>query len=260
MKPPEGVHWPIGHFKFRSLPPSPRARRVLRYVNGELKNLLQCQEIPNLVTDALGPYGIQTAFIGRYLSHGDQKNSDESSPILIASNTDPQSQEFYFAQSWQLSDLRVRLGNVIARPFLWHEISHIGSQQLIYKKAAEFGMNTGICLPGNARGRTGGIVLSAQKLQSPDELLEICAIISQPVFDRAVALADNLPLNEPQLSIREREIILCIARGMTNIEISKHICLSISSVKHIISEIGKKTDTTRREQLVLCGVHLGLIY
>ena len=167
MKPLQGVHWPIGHFKFRSLPPSPRARRVLRYVNGELKNLLQCQEIPNLVTDALGPYGIQTAFIGRYLSHGDQKNSDESSPILIASNTDPQSQKFYFAQSWQLIDLRIQLGNVIARPFLWHEISHIGSQQLIYKKAAEFGMNTGICLPGNARGRTGGIVLSAQKLQIP---------------------------------------------------------------------------------------------
>lgn len=260
MKPPEAVHWPIGHFAFRSHPPSPRARRVLRYVDGELKNLRQCQEIPNLVTDALGPYGIQTAFIGRYLSHGAQTNCDERSPILIASNTDPQSQEFYFAQSWQLIDLRVQLVDIISRPFFWHEIGHIGSQRLIYEKAAEFGMNTGICLPGHARGRTGGIILSAQTLHSPDELLEICAIISQPVFDRAIALADNLPLNEPLLSIREREIILCIARGMTNFEISKQICLSLSSVKHIISEIGRKTNTTRREQLVLCGVRLGFVY
>ena len=65
--------------------------------------------------------------------------------------------------------------------------------------------------------------------------------------------------NEKSLTPRETEIIIQIANGKTNKEISEVLSLSTSTVKNHISNIFIKLKISNRAQATSFAIHTGLL-
>ena len=65
------------------------------------------------------------------------------------------------------------------------------------------------------------------------------------------------PTTEADLSPREAEIVDLICRGLSNVEVSQHLFLSINSVKTYIRSAYRKMGVERRSQAVLWGLGRG---
>lgn len=64
----------------------------------------------------------------------------------------------------------------------------------------------------------------------------------------------NLPLTK-----REKEILIQIAKGFTNKEISESMFLSFSTVRNHISSIFTKLKITNRSQATALAIYAGLV-
>jgi regulator of cell morphogenesis and NO signaling len=51
---------------------------------------------------------------------------------------------------------------------------------------------------------------------------------------------NDLSSNDEQLSEREREIVVCVAKGMANKEIADHLCISVNTVTTHRRNIARK--------------------
>jgi DNA-binding NarL/FixJ family response regulator len=61
---------------------------------------------------------------------------------------------------------------------------------------------------------------------------------------------------EKNLSNKEREVVISVSQGLTNREIASRLYISEQTVKTHINNIFKKTNMTRRTQLVPLGIKL----
>lgn len=61
------------------------------------------------------------------------------------------------------------------------------------------------------------------------------------------------------LTEREREILVLVARGLSNDEIAKHLVISPATVKTHVARIMQKLDAHDRAQLVVCAYEGGLV-
>jgi DNA-binding NarL/FixJ family response regulator len=77
-------------------------------------------------------------------------------------------------------------------------------------------------------------------------------VASQPVSDRAVAQLDAL-------TPREREVLVMIARGLSNHEIASALVVSEATVKSHIGRIFTKLDARDRAQAVITAYETGLV-
>lgn len=62
-----------------------------------------------------------------------------------------------------------------------------------------------------------------------------------------------------RLTDREREVLLLIARGLSNHEIAGHLHLSLATVKTHIGRLLSKLDARDRAQLVMAAYESGLV-
>ena len=61
------------------------------------------------------------------------------------------------------------------------------------------------------------------------------------------------------LTIREREIISLIARGMRNKDIADRLCISETTVRHHLTNIFGKLDVSNRQELLILAHHYDLV-
>jgi DNA-binding NarL/FixJ family response regulator len=62
-----------------------------------------------------------------------------------------------------------------------------------------------------------------------------------------------------RLTEREREVALCVGRGLSNAEIAGELYLSVPTVKAHVSRLFDKLDTTNRVQIAICVHDAGLV-
>ena len=88
-------------------------------------------------------------------------------------------------------------------------------------------------------------------------------------MEQAIEYALNLPFGLPKspqkareplqaLTEREREVVVLIARGLSNGEIADELVLSKRTVEHHIANILSKLGFTNRAQIVRLAVENGL--
>ena len=91
------------------------------------------------------------------------------------------------------------------------------------------------------------------------------ALLSPTVTRRLLArvAAATRPVGEPpalaELTPREREVLLEVARGLSNEEIARSLYLSESTVKTHVSRVLTKLDARDRAQLVVLAYESGLV-
>ena len=62
-----------------------------------------------------------------------------------------------------------------------------------------------------------------------------------------------------RLTEREREVALCVGRGLSNAEIAGELYLSVPTVKAHVSRLFDKLDATNRVQIAICVHDAGLV-
>jgi DNA-binding NarL/FixJ family response regulator len=73
--------------------------------------------------------------------------------------------------------------------------------------------------------------------------------------DRAAAATARIAL----LTVREREVAVCVGRGMSNAEIGAELHLSVPTVKAHVSRLLDKLAATNRVQIAMCVHDAGLV-
>lgn len=61
----------------------------------------------------------------------------------------------------------------------------------------------------------------------------------------------NSTIEDKTLSVRELEVAKCIYKGLSNPEIARKLCISVSTVKAHISSILQKINAKNRIELLL---------
>ena len=72
---------------------------------------------------------------------------------------------------------------------------------------------------------------------------------------------DRVSRRQPRLerlTDRERDVALCVGRGLSNAEIAAELYLSVPTVKAHVSRLFDKLDVTNRVQIAICVHDAGL--
>lgn len=77
--------------------------------------------------------------------------------------------------------------------------------------------------------------------------------------DLAEAMKRRLSPSGPQLSPREREVLVHLAEGMSVAEIAKALFISESTTKTHISKLYDKLGVANRPQAIMAGLRMGLL-
>lgn len=123
---------------------------------------------------------------------------------------------------------------------------------------------------GALRAGASGFLL---KDTSPDDILEAIRIIAggdsllAPTttrrliaeFVRRVPVETPLPQGLTQLTERETEVLVAVARGRSNAEIAQELFMSYATAKTHVSHLLTKLDARDRAQLVVVAYETGLI-
>ena len=75
----------------------------------------------------------------------------------------------------------------------------------------------------------------------------------------ATASADSATVNDDQLTAREREVLACVAEGMTSREIAEALVISVKTVERHRENIMAKLDIHNRVELVKYAMKKGII-
>lgn len=75
------------------------------------------------------------------------------------------------------------------------------------------------------------------------------------VDDRAAVARERLD----RLTDRERDVALCVGRGLSNAEIASELYLSVPTVKAHVSRLFEKLEVTNRVQIAICTHDAGLV-
>jgi len=67
------------------------------------------------------------------------------------------------------------------------------------------------------------------------------------------------PVWVEELSRREREVLRCVARGLSNAEIAEELFISLATVKSHVARILAKTCARDRVQLVVLAFRSGFV-
>ena len=108
----------------------------------------------------------------------------------------------------------------------------------------------------------GEIVDAVRSVAAGDAMLSPSAIRSlvsrlrkDPSVDRATSATTRLDV----LTDREREVAICVGRGLSNSEVARELHLSIPTVKSHVSRLLTKLESTNRVQVAMVVHDAGLV-
>jgi DNA-binding NarL/FixJ family response regulator len=105
------------------------------------------------------------------------------------------------------------------------------------------------------------LVAAIQVIAGGDALL--APAVTRRVITEFVRLPD--PRQSPgtrlaAITEREREVLVLIARGLSNTELADHLCVTTATVKTHVSRLLTKLDARDRAQLVITAYESGLVH
>ncbi|MER8646772.1 LuxR family transcriptional regulator [Mesorhizobium sp. M1252] len=175
-------------------------------------------------------------------------------------------QERYFEMGYDRIDPIINMSRKRAGAFRWSEVYNDAriteEERRVFDEAAMFGLRSGVSVPLHGPDGSFAIMSFAQPW---DRELQNKAI---PYFQFAAVhfhvtvakFAKSGGVEEaPDLSTREKECILWIARGKSSWEIGKILGISGNTVNFHVKSIMRKLDANSRTLAALKAVNIGII-
>jgi DNA-binding NarL/FixJ family response regulator len=104
------------------------------------------------------------------------------------------------------------------------------------------------------------LVRAVQVVATGDSLL--APSVTRRLIERFVDTAPGAALDVavlPELTERERDVLVSVAHGLSNVEIADHLHVSYSTVKTHVSHLLAKREVRDRAQLVVLAYRSGLV-
>lgn len=104
--------------------------------------------------------------------------------------------------------------------------------------------------------------LATQPLEASElaaETRNLAARLGVGVPSDSCAADPHRPGDKPALSDREREVLCFVEAGLSNAEIARRLCISLSTVKSHLQKIFDKLDVRRRAQAVTLARTMGIL-
>lgn len=189
-------------------------------------------------------------------------------PFHVETNYPAEWAEHYRANGYMNIDPVAQEGMRSPLPFLWRNALALprygAAAQRVFDEAAEFGLRDGLTVPIHAAGGIGMMSMAVDDgallgsgAAAERHALHLMALHFHMACDRAL-VAENAP-PMPNLTPREREVLLWAARGKTGWEIGQILNLTARTVTYHVENARSKLGAASRAQAVVMAMTLGLI-
>ncbi|PVE20310.1 LuxR family transcriptional regulator [Microvirga sp. KLBC 81] len=175
-------------------------------------------------------------------------------------------QKRYFAMGYDRIDPIIKIGRKRTGALRWSDVYNDAStteiERRVFDEAAEFGLRSGICVP--LHGPDGSLAIMSfgrpwdREFQNrTTTYLHLAALH----FHLKVANFANPTGIEkaPNLSPREKECILWVARGKSSWDIGMILGISVNTVDFHIKNVMRKLDAASRTVAAIKAVNFGII-
>ncbi|WFU06691.1 LuxR family transcriptional regulator (plasmid) [Rhizobium sp. CB3171] len=160
-----------------------------------------------------------------------------------------------------IKESRMRSG-----PIQWRE-AYVGpsttpNERRIFDEAASFGVRSGITIPLRSSAGSFAIMSFAQQIEREYHHRAIAYLQLAAIHFhlRLANVADSNPMEKvPELSLREKECILWVARGKSSWDIGIIMNISENTVNFHIKNVMRKLDAASRTVAAIKAINLGFI-
>lgn len=153
-----------------------------------------------------------------------------------------------------------------AGAFRWSDVHNDASttedELRVLDEAATFGLRTGISIPLRGPDHSFAIMSFARpwKQEFQNTTISYLQLAAFHFHRRAAKFANSSGVEEvPNLSLRERECTLWVARGKSSWEIAKILGISVNTVNFHIKNVMRKLDTASRAAAAIKAINVGII-
>jgi LuxR family quorum-sensing transcriptional regulator LasR len=215
---------------------------------------------------------LQSAVRGLGFDHGlfavlpqPRQNPDQ---VYLRSTYPTSWRQHYDQQNLRATDPTVAYCFKSAAPMVWMDHSFTTpAQQALYEEASSFGLRVGVTLP--IRGQHGEVgMLTCVRDQAPGKAfihdlqptlgsLSLLRDIASDAFGPYIQAVDSPAI--PSLTTRERDCLQWMAAGKTAWEIGRLLNISEAGVNFHIANLRSKFGVSRRNDVVIQALRLGLI-
>ncbi|GAB2857091.1 transcriptional regulator LasR [Pseudoduganella ginsengisoli] len=190
--------------------------------------------------------------------------------VYLRSNYPDQWREHYDRNNLRTADPTVEYCFKASSPFVWMPQSFkTPEQQALYEEAASFGLKVGVTLPiRGVGGEIGMLTCVRDEAPGPAFLKDLSQSLGGLSLLRDVA-SDSLhqyvhasvaPTEDiPVLTAREQDCLQWMCAGKTAWEIGRILSISEAGVNFHISNLRTKFGVSRRNDVVVKAIRLGLI-
>lgn len=175
-------------------------------------------------------------------------------------------QERYFEMGYDRIDPIIKMSRRRAGSFRWSELYNDTStnedERRVFDEAATFGLRSGISVP--LHGPDGSFAIMsfarARNCEFKNRAVTYLQLAAFHFHLRVAKFANVSAAEEaPDLSLRERECILWVARGKSSWEIGRILGISVNTVNFHVKNVLRKLDTDSRTAAAIKALNFGII-
>jgi LuxR family quorum-sensing transcriptional regulator LasR len=189
--------------------------------------------------------------------------------VYLRSNYPSRWRDQYERENLRAADPTVEYCFKASAPFVWMPQSFkTAEQRALYEEASTHGLKAGVTLPIHGAGGEIGMLTcvrdqapEADFMQDLGHQLGQLTLLRDIAFDamRQYMYAPPAPSEAPALTARELDCLQWMAAGKTAWEIGRILSISEAGVNFHIGNLRTKFGVSRRNDIVIKAIRLGLI-
>jgi LuxR family quorum sensing-dependent transcriptional regulator len=234
------------------------AREVFEFID-RLDRLSTVGAVMDATEDMLRCFGF-----AQFSFSGVPSNSDSMPGIVLAHRIPAELFQVYLERRYADIDPSMRHLRRTSEPFNWLDVPYDSERE---PKAAElmalvtdFGLAQGFFVPIPSPGGTfGNVWMAGPKPELTTRTKPALHIMALYAFDRVHRLVGQLPIQRPQLSAREQEVLVWMAVGKSGWEIGQILGITKRTVDTHVESIFRKLGAANRAHAVAIAMRERLI-
>jgi LuxR family transcriptional regulator, quorum-sensing system regulator BjaR1 len=202
--------------------------------------------------------------LGHFAFSGIPENANSLPGIVIAHSIPAELFEVYVKRRYADVDPCMRHLKRTTEPFRWLDVAYTSEHQPKARELAElvtdFGLSQALFVPiPSPTGTFGNVWMAGPKPELTARTKPALHLIALYAFDRMHRIVGSLPYDGPQLTPREREVLLWTACGKSAWEIGEILGIAKRTVDDHAQSAFHKLGAANRTQAVAIAVRERLI-